>query len=150
MANSCYVTGKAAARDIESLQKFLDMLKDEKFLYQEFNATEITQIDANRYTAEFTGCVKWSIGSSINSDKYGEPLNKTTKSGIELKIIPEECEVGEFWDGDITVCLDDAGIESAKERRLRLNVTKARLAVEFANKKLEKAVAELTTYRKNR
>lgn len=75
---------------------------------------------------------------------------KTTKSGIELKIIPEECEVGEFWDGDITVCLDDAGIESAEERRLRLNVTKARLAVEFANKKLEKAVAELTTYRKNR
>lgn len=118
MANSCYVTGKVAARDVESLQKFLDMLKNERFLSQEFDATEITQVHKNKYTAEFIGCVKWSIGSAINSDKYGEPLNKTTK-GLLVEMWSQEpgCEFEEHVVYANGVCICDETTEYAEYYR---------------------------------
>ena len=40
MANSCYVTGKASALNVEDLKKFLDIMENEYFIYFDYDEIE--------------------------------------------------------------------------------------------------------------
>lgn len=81
MANCCYATGKASALNVEDLKKFLDVMKNEKFM--DFEYEEIDDWGkGKRKTVRFYGDCKWSISSSINSSRYGNALDETTKDLI--------------------------------------------------------------------
>lgn len=54
MANSCYVTGKASALNVEDLKKFLDVMENEKFM--DFDYEEIEDWgEGERKTVKFYG-----------------------------------------------------------------------------------------------
>ena len=81
MANCCYVTGKASALNIEDLKEFLAVMENEKFM--DFDYEEIDDWgEGERKTVRFYGDCKWSISSSINSSRYGNALDETTKGLI--------------------------------------------------------------------
>ena len=92
MANSCYVTGKASALNVEDLKKFLDVMENEKFM--DFDYEEIDDWgEGERKTVRFYGDCKWSISSSINSSRYGNALNETSK-GLIVEMWSQEPGVG--------------------------------------------------------
>lgn len=92
MANNCYVTGKASALNVEDLKKFLDVMENEKFM--SFDHEEIEDWgEGERKTVRFYGDCKWSISSSINSSRYGNALDKTTK-GLIVEMWSQEPGVG--------------------------------------------------------
>ena len=92
MANCCYVTGKASALNVEDLKKFLDVMKNEKFM--DFDYEEIDDWgEGERKTVRFYGDCKWSISGSINSSSYGNALDKTTK-GLIVEMWSQESGVG--------------------------------------------------------
>ena len=92
MANSCYVTGKVSALNVEDLKKFLDVMENEKFI--DFDYEEIDDWgEGERKTVRFYGDCKWSISNSINSSRYGNALNETSK-GLIVEMWSQEPGVG--------------------------------------------------------
>lgn len=92
MANDCYVTGKASALNVEDLKKFLDIMENEKFM--SFYCEKINDCgEGKRKTVRFYGDCKWSIFSSINSSRYGNALNETSK-GLIVEMWSQEPGVG--------------------------------------------------------
>ena len=92
MANCCYVTGKASALNVEDLKKFLDVMENEKFMDFDYEETDDWG-EGERKTVRFYGDCKWSISSSINSLRYGNALNETTK-GLIVEMWSQEPGVG--------------------------------------------------------
>ena len=92
MANSCYVTGKASALNVEDLKKFLDVMENEKFMDLDYEEIDDWG-EGERKTVRFYGDCKWSISSSINSSRYGNALDKTTK-GLIVEMWSQEPGVG--------------------------------------------------------
>ena len=92
MANSCYVTGKISALNVEDLKKFLDVMGNEKFMDLDYEEIDDWG-EGERKTVRFYGDCKWSISSSINSSSYGNALDKTTK-GLIVEMWSQEPGVG--------------------------------------------------------
>lgn len=98
MANCCYVTGKVSALNVEDLKKFLDVMKNEKFMDFDYGDPDDWG-EGKRKTVRFDGYCKcdgyckWSISSSINSSRYGNALDKTTK-GLIVEMWSQEPCVG--------------------------------------------------------